>query len=69
MARWIFSTAGISAIDGLVGVTEGGGAADPGSTDLSAAGRALGDGTTYELFDFGNPFDLDLSTLDFRRSV
>ncbi|MDX2436241.1 MAG: pre-peptidase C-terminal domain-containing protein [Acidobacteriota bacterium] len=57
--------AGISATDGLVGITEGGGAADPGATDLSAAGGLSATGTTYELFDFGNPFDLDLSTLNF----
>jgi hypothetical protein len=57
---------GVAAEDGLAGVSEGGGAADPGSTDLSsAAGGLSATGTTSELFDFGNPFDLDLSTLDF----
>ena len=56
---------GVSATDGLVGVTEGGGAADPGQTDLSAGGPYLAVGTTYELFNFGNPLDLDPSTLVF----
>ncbi len=55
----------VAAQDGLVGVTEGGGAADPGGTDLSAGGTFPASGTTYELFNFGNPFDLDLSTLNF----
>jgi hypothetical protein len=55
----------VSATDGLVGVTEGGGAADPGQTDLSAGGPFSVVGTTYELFNFGNPLDLDPSTLVF----
>ena len=47
----------ISATDGIAGVTEGGGAADPGPTDLSAAPSLSASGTTYEQFDFGNPND------------
>ena len=48
--------------DGIVGVTQGGGAADPGETDLSAAASLSASGTTYELFGTGQ-FDLDLLTL------
>jgi len=55
----------VTASDGLVGVTEGGGAADPGETDLSAGGPFSVVGTTYEQFTFGDVFDLDLSTLEF----
>lgn len=44
--------------DGLVGITPGGGVADPGETDLSAAGALPASGTTYELFLTGE-FDLD----------
>lgn len=56
----------VAASDGLVGITEGGGAADPGETDLSAAGVLPVNGTTYELFSFSDPFDLDGATLDFQ---
>ena len=50
--------------DGLVGITPGGGAADPGETDLSAAGALPASGTTYELFLNGE-FDLDNLLLTF----
>jgi hypothetical protein len=56
--------------DALVGVTQGGGAADPGPTDLSA-GTHSAVGTTYEVFggSFGTYGGTDLSyrTLTFRR--
>ena len=55
----------VAALDGLTGVSEGGGALDPGPTDLSAGSSYPVAGTTYELFSAGNPFDLDLSTLNF----
>ena len=50
--------------DGLVGITPGGGAANPGQTDLSAAGTLPATGTTYQLFGNGQ-FDLDFLTLLF----
>ena len=55
----------IAATDGIAGVTEGGGAADPGATDLSAAAGLSVSGTTYEAFSFSNANDLDNVTLDF----
>ncbi len=56
----------VSALDGLAGVSEGGGTADPGATDLSAAASLSAAGTTYQLFTTGNPFDLQGLTLDFQ---
>lgn len=57
----------VTALDGIVGVTEGGGAADPGETDLSAGGPFLAVGTTYERFTgSSDPFDLDDQTLAFQ---
>ncbi len=55
----------VSANDGLVGVTEGFGAANPGETDLSAATSLSVAGTTYERFTSGDPFDLALMILNF----
>lgn len=55
----------IDASDGLVGVTEGGGATDPGGSDLSTAGTWPASGTTYEDFNATGPFDLEGSTLLF----
>ena len=54
----------VDATDGLAGVTEGGGAADPGETDLDAAGSLSSTGTTYENFS-GADNDLDGDFLDF----
>lgn len=48
----------ISAADGIAGITEGGGAADPGPTDLSAAPNQSNAGTVYEQFTFADPNDL-----------
>lgn len=50
--------------DGLVGVTPGGGVANPGETDLSTAGSLSATGTTYEQFGSGE-LDLDGLTLLF----
>ena len=55
----------VSATDGLVGTTEGFGVLDPGASDLSGGGPYSKAGTTYELFDGGNPFDLTGATLIF----
>ena len=55
----------VAAADGLVGVTQGGFAINPGETDLSAGGGFSVNGTTYELFAFGDAFDLGGSSVDF----
>lgn len=55
----------VGSADNLVGVTEGGGTADPGSSDLSTSPRWPAIGTTYELFDSGSPNDLEGSTIVF----
>lgn len=55
----------VTASDGIVGLSAGGGALDPGATDLSGAGLLNATGTTYEQFTFGSPFDLDNTTLVF----
>jgi hypothetical protein len=53
--------------DSIVGITQGGGAADPGETDLSQRflGLQPGRGTTYEQFSFPDPFDLSFDNLFF----
>ena len=57
----------VDAADAIVGSTEGGGAADPGESDLSAGGPFPASGTTYEQFTGGgDSFDLDGQTLDFQ---
>jgi len=56
----------VASVDSVVGVTEGGGAADPGATDLSAGGPFSVSGTTYEQFTTGSPFDLSGGSLDFQ---
>lgn len=48
----------LSAIDGIAGVTEGGGAADPGGSNLSSMVNWSATGTTYEQFHGGNPNDM-----------
>ncbi|TQV86078.1 carboxypeptidase regulatory-like domain-containing protein [Exilibacterium tricleocarpae] len=55
----------LAATDGIAGVTEGGGAVDPGATDLSEAMSLPASGTTYELFDSDNNNDLAESLLIF----
>ncbi|MGS2720616.1 hypothetical protein [Paraglaciecola aestuariivivens] len=55
----------ISAVDGLVGSTQGGGVADPGGSDLSVLGSLFSSGTQYELFNAGNPNDLSGAVLEF----
>ena len=57
----------VLAQDGLVGITEGGGAVDPGPVDLS---RLLSmfpkTGSTYELFTPTSPFDLPFRKVIFK---
>jgi len=55
----------IAATDGLVGVTEGEGATDPGAVDLSTIPTPSASGTGYELFNTTNPNDLSDSDLLF----
>ncbi len=56
----------VSVSDALVGITEGGGAAG-GSMDLSGLPQPLPVvGTTFQLFTFGDPFDLSGSSLSFQ---
>jgi len=56
----------VSALDGIAGVTEGGGAADPGETDLSGGGPFSAVGTTYEQFTgSSDAFDLSGASLTF----
>lgn len=54
---------GAVSADAIAGVTEGGFAADPGPTDLSAAGALSAVGTTYE--QFVTPADLSGVTLNY----
>ncbi|MET0535236.1 MAG: hypothetical protein ABW171_13535, partial [Steroidobacter sp.] len=56
----------VAALDALAGVTQGGGATNPGETDLSAGTPLSATGTTYELFPgAADPVDLDNETLTF----
>jgi hypothetical protein len=56
----------VTALDGIAGVTEGGGARSPGETDLSASASLSAAGTTYETFTgAADPFDLGNRTLPF----
>ena len=60
------SYAGITANDGLVGVTPGGSLpGGPGAVDLSTSATWSATGSTYEWFSGGNLFDLDLSAQDY----
>lgn len=56
----------VTALDGIAGITEGGGAANPGETDLSAGAPLSATGTTYEAFTGAtDPLDLDGKTVQF----
>ena len=56
----------VAALDGIAGVTEGAGAADPGESDLSANTPLSVAGTTYEVFTgAADPVDLEGTTLPF----
>jgi hypothetical protein len=63
--RVTMSYAGVLAQDGLVGITGGGGAPDPGETDLSRQIAVSKAGTTYELFTPVDPFDLPFRNVRF----
>jgi hypothetical protein len=57
----------VAALDGIAGVTQGGGAANPGETDLSTSAQRPATGTTYEEFTGAtDPLDLDGKTLQFK---
>jgi len=57
----------LGSVDAIVGTTPGGGAADPGETDLSAGGPYPATGTTYEQFTGGaDAVDLGGTTVDFQ---
>jgi hypothetical protein len=57
----------VAALDGLTGITQGGGAAGAGETDLSVSTSLSAVGTTYEVFTgAADPFDLDSKTLLFK---
>ena len=69
--RVTFAYLGVLAQDGLVGITQGNGAADPGPDDLSRWFSVFPKtGTTYELFTptgpLVSPFDLPFRTVSFR---
>jgi len=55
----------VLAADGLVGISRGGGTADPGPTDLSRLPSASKSGTTYELFTPLAPFDMPFRKVRF----
>ena len=55
----------VSAADGIVGTSPGGGVADNGGVDLSSNSDWFIDGLTYEQFTFGSPFDLSNMALEF----
>ncbi|MEM8932873.1 MAG: PPC domain-containing protein, partial [Acidobacteriota bacterium] len=63
--RIVITYGAVAAVDGLVGVSPGGGAADPSESDFSAGGSFSANGTTYELFGFGDAFDLSGATIEF----
>lgn len=58
-----------SRTDGITGITQGGGAADPGEEDLSEDDDHSATGTTYELFSAADVFSFDLffSDLEFEN--
>jgi hypothetical protein len=58
--RWGATTRG----EALVGITPGGGAADPGESDLSSLGSAPASGTIYEIFTFADGVLSDVSFQD-----
>ena len=56
----------VAALDAIAGVTEGGGAANPGETDLSTDAPRSAAGTTYEVFTgSADPVDLSGETVSF----
>jgi hypothetical protein len=57
--------AGVLSPEGLVGISEGSGTADPGQTDLSRALFLPKAGTSYELFTPLAPFDLPFRKVRF----
>jgi len=60
-----WSSVFVNRSDGLVGITQDGGAADPGGTDLSRLPLLRKRGTTYQQFVSPDPVDLSWSSLFF----
>ena len=72
--RVTLSYEGVLSHDSIVGITAGGGVANPGLTDLSSSSSHSRKGTTYEQFTAGfnmalpllNPFDLPFLNIPFQ---
>lgn len=63
--RIVITYGAVAALDAIVGVSPGGGAADPGETNFSAGGSFSANGVTYEQFTAGDAFDLSGGTIEF----
>ena len=64
-----FDYGALTATGGLAGITEGGGVADPGESDLTAGGPFPIGGTTYEYFSDAGDNDLANTSVTFRYAT